>query len=276
MTTVMYLHGFCSSAKSTKADFLAQHLAGLPDVQVEAFDFNPTPVDFEYMTVTGCIDRLRQYLLERTSEDICFVGSSLGGLVALHYASRYPGVAGMLLLAPAISYPRRFRRRARRLARRSHQAVRTLRLRSRAAAAVRLPRRRHQLFRSPTACMPGGHRSRRRRRGRPHRCEPSLRSGMAARSAADRGGRRSLAVCVPAPHRRHSARDVGLEVAPASRRRAARHAPMAGDPWRDQQGATSAGGPLLFARDNPRIPRQSALPSSVPHAGHAGSMWVRR
>jgi pimeloyl-ACP methyl ester carboxylesterase len=32
------------------------------------------------------------------------VGSSLGGLVALHYARRYGGVERMLLLAPALSY----------------------------------------------------------------------------------------------------------------------------------------------------------------------------
>jgi pimeloyl-ACP methyl ester carboxylesterase len=100
--TILYLHGFLSSAQSTKARFLRERLKSLPQVTFDAIDFNPTPRDFETMTTTGQINRLRQYVLDRGLTNIGFVGSSFGGLVALHYAHRFGGVARMLLLAPAV------------------------------------------------------------------------------------------------------------------------------------------------------------------------------
>jgi pimeloyl-ACP methyl ester carboxylesterase len=100
--TVIYLHGFLSSAQSTKAHFLRERLAGLPGVTFHAVDFNPTPRDFETMTTTGQINRLRQFVLDHALDDINLVGSSFGGLIALHYAHRFGGVRRMLLLAPAV------------------------------------------------------------------------------------------------------------------------------------------------------------------------------
>ena len=100
--TIVYLHGFLSSAWSTKARFLRERLAAFPDVVFHAVDFNPTPRDFETMTTTGQINRLRQYVLDFGLRDLCLVGSSFGGLIALHYTHRFGGVSGMLLLAPAV------------------------------------------------------------------------------------------------------------------------------------------------------------------------------
>jgi hypothetical protein len=100
--TVLYLHGFLSSARSTKASFLRERFEPLPRVTFHAIDFNPTPADFETMTTTGQINRLRQYVLDHGLGDVSLVGSSFGGLVALHYAHRFGGVARMLLLAPAV------------------------------------------------------------------------------------------------------------------------------------------------------------------------------
>jgi pimeloyl-ACP methyl ester carboxylesterase len=102
--TILYLHGFLSSAQSTKARFLRERLAPLPHATFDAIDFNPTPRDFETMTTTGQINRLRQYVLDRGLTDVGFVGSSFGGLVALHYAHRFGSVARMLLLAPAVAW----------------------------------------------------------------------------------------------------------------------------------------------------------------------------
>ena len=99
--TIIYLHGFLSSAQGTKANYLE---ARLSDVSFHAVEFNPTPRDFEFMTVTGQINRLRQYILERQFETVKLIGSSLGGQVALHYAHRYGGVEKLLLLAPALVY----------------------------------------------------------------------------------------------------------------------------------------------------------------------------
>jgi hypothetical protein len=99
--TVLLLHGFASSAKSAKAQFFREKLKTCPEVEFQAIDFNPTPKDFETMTVTGLINRLRQYLLDRSPGSVSLIGSSLGGLVAVHYAHQFGGVREMLLLAPA-------------------------------------------------------------------------------------------------------------------------------------------------------------------------------
>jgi pimeloyl-ACP methyl ester carboxylesterase len=101
---VLFLHGFTSSARSGKANFLKEQCAGLPHVDFTIFDFNPTPKDFEYLTVTGMINRVRQFLLERAWNKVFIIASSLGGLVATRYARQFGGIHQMLLLAPALFY----------------------------------------------------------------------------------------------------------------------------------------------------------------------------
>jgi pimeloyl-ACP methyl ester carboxylesterase len=83
---------------------LREKLAVYPEVAFDALDFNPTPQDFEYMTTTGQIDRLRQYVLDRGLQRFHIVASSFGGLIALHYAHRFGGVDRMLLLAPVLHW----------------------------------------------------------------------------------------------------------------------------------------------------------------------------
>lgn len=102
--TVVLLHGFASSGNSRKAQYLREKFKALPEMEFHAFDFNPTPTDFEYMTITGMINRLRQYLVDHELGSILVVGSSMGALVGVNYAHRYGGVSRMLLLAPALSY----------------------------------------------------------------------------------------------------------------------------------------------------------------------------
>jgi pimeloyl-ACP methyl ester carboxylesterase len=101
---ILLLHGFASSSASSKAGFLANELRPFSEVHFRAFEFNPTPRDFEFMTVTGLIDRLRQYLLDQPLPDLSLIGSSLGGLTGLHYAHRFGGVKRLLLLAPALAF----------------------------------------------------------------------------------------------------------------------------------------------------------------------------
>jgi len=104
--TILYLHGFLSSARSRKASFLRERLAAQPAVTYHAVDFNPTPRDFRYMTTTGHINRLRQFVLDQGLSDMGFVGSSFGGLVAVHYAHRFGSVSRMVLLAPVLVWLR--------------------------------------------------------------------------------------------------------------------------------------------------------------------------
>jgi hypothetical protein len=100
---VLLLHGFASSGKSAKAKYLRKKFEDRSGVRFIPFDFNPTPTDFKYMTISGMIDRLRQFILNQELSDVSLIGSSLGGLVALHYASRYGGKR-LLLLAPLLAY----------------------------------------------------------------------------------------------------------------------------------------------------------------------------
>jgi pimeloyl-ACP methyl ester carboxylesterase len=114
--TVLFLHGFASSGQGTKAQFLKEKFARLSQVAFHAFEFNPTPKDFEYMTITGLINRLRQYLLDQQSKKLSLIASSLGALVGLNYVHRFGegyrfgeghrfgGVDKMLLLAPLLAY----------------------------------------------------------------------------------------------------------------------------------------------------------------------------
>jgi uncharacterized protein len=102
--TILYLHGFASSGQGAKAQYFQEQFAPLPQVTFQSVEFNPTPADFEYMTLTGLINRLRQYLLDQPSGSLSFIASSLGALVGLHYAHRFGGVRKMLLLAPALAY----------------------------------------------------------------------------------------------------------------------------------------------------------------------------
>lgn len=102
--TVIFLHGFASSGKGTKAVYLGERLRAREDVDFIAFDFTPTPRDFEYMTITGMVNRLRQYVMDHDLAPFFLVGSSFGALVGMNYADRYGGIDGALLLAPALSY----------------------------------------------------------------------------------------------------------------------------------------------------------------------------
>ena len=102
--TILYLHGFASSGQSTKARYFRENLKALPQVEFHAIDFSPAPKDFEYVTTTGRINRLRQYVLDHDLRNVSIIGSSYGGLIALHYAHRFGGVEKMLLLAPGVTW----------------------------------------------------------------------------------------------------------------------------------------------------------------------------
>jgi pimeloyl-ACP methyl ester carboxylesterase len=103
-SSILLLHGFASSGNSSKARYLREKFDLLDWANFNAVDFNPTPIDFEYMTITGMINRLRQTILHRKLSEVSLIGSSMGALVSLHYAYRFGAVNRLLLLAPALAY----------------------------------------------------------------------------------------------------------------------------------------------------------------------------
>ena len=102
MTRVLYLHGFASSAKSSKAAFFAARLAQ-HGVAVETPDFNLP--DFSTLTITRMVDQVADAVDHGGNEPAVLIGSSLGAFVAVQAALRRPSAVGkMILLAPALDF----------------------------------------------------------------------------------------------------------------------------------------------------------------------------
>jgi pimeloyl-ACP methyl ester carboxylesterase len=99
---VMYLHGFASSAHSTKGTFLAGKLRS-HGLAVESPDFNQP--DFSSLTVTRMVRQVTDAVDAVPSEPMVLIGSSLGGFVAVQTALARPGrIERMILLAPALDF----------------------------------------------------------------------------------------------------------------------------------------------------------------------------
>ncbi|HEX6975807.1 MAG TPA: YqiA/YcfP family alpha/beta fold hydrolase [Vicinamibacterales bacterium] len=97
---VFYLHGFASSAQSSKAAFFASKLKA-HGLALEAPDFNEP--DFHSMTITRMIDRTGAAIETAGEGPVVLIGSSVGGFVAVQAAMRWPSrVTQLVLLAPAL------------------------------------------------------------------------------------------------------------------------------------------------------------------------------
>jgi pimeloyl-ACP methyl ester carboxylesterase len=106
---VLYLHGFASSANSSKARLFSERLAA-HGVRVEAPDFNLP--SFETLTISRMIDQTLALLGADGSterERVALIGSSLGAFVAVHVADRSHRVPidRLVLLAPALDFASR-------------------------------------------------------------------------------------------------------------------------------------------------------------------------
>ena len=103
LTSALYLHGFASSSRSTKAVFLGERLAA-HGATLRAHDFNQP--DFSTLTVTRMLQQTAAARAELPPGPAALIGSSLGGFVAVHAAARLaPGTVGhLVLLAPALDF----------------------------------------------------------------------------------------------------------------------------------------------------------------------------
>jgi pimeloyl-ACP methyl ester carboxylesterase len=106
---ILYLHGFASSARSSKAAFFADRFAahGTPIVIP---DFNQP--DFEHLTITRMLDQVRDALAALPAGPVAVIGSSLGAYVAVHAAAAQEAwqldarIDRLVLLAPALDFGR--------------------------------------------------------------------------------------------------------------------------------------------------------------------------
>jgi pimeloyl-ACP methyl ester carboxylesterase len=99
---VLYLHGFASSARSSKATFFGKKLweAG---INLQTPDFNEP--DFSTLTITRMVDQVLGILDAHPEERAVLIGSSLGAFVAVQVAVARPDrVRSLILLAPALDF----------------------------------------------------------------------------------------------------------------------------------------------------------------------------
>lgn len=97
----LYLHGFASSSKSTKAGYFADRFRA-HGVSLECPDFNEP--DFRTMTMTRMLGQL-EAALEGGRQPATLIGSSLGGTLAVLGASRFAQrVSRLVLMAPAVMF----------------------------------------------------------------------------------------------------------------------------------------------------------------------------
>jgi pimeloyl-ACP methyl ester carboxylesterase len=98
---VFYLHGFASSARSTKGSFFAAKLAP-HQITLEQPDLNEP--DFSTLTVTRMIAQVSA-AIDGSEGPVALIGSSLGGFVGVQAALQRPDrVERLVLLAPALDF----------------------------------------------------------------------------------------------------------------------------------------------------------------------------
>lgn len=99
---VFYLHGFASSARSSKAAFFAERLAP-HGIQLRTPDFNEP--DFSTLTITRMVQQVCGEIDRVPGESTALIGSSLGAFVAVQAALQRPdAVSRLILLAPALDF----------------------------------------------------------------------------------------------------------------------------------------------------------------------------
>ena len=96
----IYLHGFASSPGSKKAQFFKDRLA-VRGITLHIPDLNVP--NFEHLTLSTMIARTAEEAQSAPNAQINLIGSSMGGLLALHFADRHREVhvSRLFLMAPA-------------------------------------------------------------------------------------------------------------------------------------------------------------------------------
>jgi hypothetical protein len=95
----IYLHGFASSPRSTKAQDLLDRFTSL-GLTLEIPDLNQG--NFSHLTLSRQLAQVKALLPE--NEPVTLIGSSFGGLTAAWLAQLCPPIARLVLLAPAFGF----------------------------------------------------------------------------------------------------------------------------------------------------------------------------
>ena len=99
---VLYLHGFASSPSSNKANIFCDKFRQI-GINCQIPDLNEP--DFEHLLLTAILAKVAETIRALPDGDVALIGSSLGGLTALHFIDTYPEeaqrVKKLILMAPA-------------------------------------------------------------------------------------------------------------------------------------------------------------------------------
>jgi pimeloyl-ACP methyl ester carboxylesterase len=102
--SALYLHGFASSARSTKAEYFADRLRE-HGVTLRIPDFNQP--DFASLTMTRMLEQVMSELAGPLPAPVALIGSSLGGTLAILAAERLGRrIDRLVLMAPAVMFAR--------------------------------------------------------------------------------------------------------------------------------------------------------------------------
>jgi len=104
---IIYLHGFASSPNSRKAQSFKQRFKDELDIDLIVPDLNVP--SFERLSLTAILEHVADVVRVCPPGPVYLIGSSMGGLTALHFVNRYSdGEARraevMMLLAPAFDF----------------------------------------------------------------------------------------------------------------------------------------------------------------------------
>jgi uncharacterized protein len=105
MRSYVYLHGFASSPRSSKAQFFRRCLEtrGV-HLEIPALDGD----DFENLTLSGQLAIVEQVVHDGPA---VLIGSSMGGYLAALYAEKHREVERLVLMAPAFDFRARWAER---------------------------------------------------------------------------------------------------------------------------------------------------------------------
>ena len=101
MTAYIYLHGFASSPRSSKATYLRNRFAEM-NLKLEVLDLNQG--GFGSLTLTRQIAQTIAAFPNATTP-VTLIGSSFGGLTSAWVAQQELQVQNLVLLAPAFGFP---------------------------------------------------------------------------------------------------------------------------------------------------------------------------